>query len=272
MKISVIVSAYNSAATIERCVESVLAQKGAETELIVVNDGSRDNTAQVLEKYSEKIIIINKENGGVASGRNAGLNKASGDYVMFLDSDDALSENCVEKLVEKQKKYNADIIRFEYKIVSKSGGVSKPLHYFDKEEYIQKDEFKNKLYPLFISSIRLNSVCMTLIKRELIGDTRFSTEMKTAEDALFSVEIYSKAKNILVIPDELYVYYRTEGSLTGAGLSLATKYKCNFILSQKITGHLKEWHMDSVYWRVKTMLRPFVLTLDKVKRMWRSGK
>lgn len=271
MKISIIVSAYNSASTIERCIDSVLGQKGADVELIVVNDGSTDNTIDVLDKYKGKLKLINKENGGVASGRNSGLDEASGDYVMFLDSDDALRPDCIELLCEKQRAYGAEVIRFEYNIISKKGEITKPLNYFSKEEFISKDDFKTKIYPFFVSTIRLNSVCMTLIKRSLISSMRFSTKMTTAEDALFSLDVYTRARNVLIIPDELYLYYRTEGSLTNSGLSVAVKYKCNFILSKKIVEHLKQWQMDTLLWRTKSMLRPVVLTLDKVKRMRRNS-
>lgn len=98
-KLSVIIPAYNYAHTLSRAVESVIAQLDKTSELIVINDGSTDNTVAVLdvlkEKYAEKLIIFNKENGGLASTRNFGIDKASGEYLIFLDADDALCPDAI---------------------------------------------------------------------------------------------------------------------------------------------------------------------------------
>lgn len=272
MKISMIVPAYNSAATIEKCINSVISQEGAELEIIVVNDGSTDNTKDILSSYGNCIKLINKENGGVADARNAGLAAASGDFIMFLDADDCLGEGCIACLAEKQKELNADIVRFEYVISHKNGIKSKPLHYFKTEQFISKAEFKEKIYPLYINSIMLNSVCMTLFKREVIQNLRFRVGMKTAEDAVFSLEAYSKANNVVLLPNEYYIYNQTSGSLTDSGISLALKYKCNIILSMEIIRHLSQWGMKTPYWFFKALFRPLVLTVDKLRRISLSKK
>lgn len=272
MKISLIVPAYNSASTIGSCIESVLKQTGAEIEIIVVNDGSSDNTAGVLEAYGDRIRVINQKNTGVAGARNTGLQNATGDFLMFLDADDYLDDGAIARISEKQREHDADIVRFQYVTAYKNGTRVRSAHSFEKEEFIKKEEFPQKIYPYFINSIRLNSVCMNMIKRTVVENVRFRSDMETAEDAVFCVEAYTNAKNVLILPDEFYIYNRTDGSITGNGLSVKTKYKCNFILSGVIIRHLPSWGMNSPYIAVKAALRPFVITLDKIKRVRHSER
>ncbi|MDD4690188.1 MAG: glycosyltransferase family 2 protein [Eubacteriales bacterium] len=266
MKISIVIPAYNSASMIHKCINSILSQKGAELEIVVVNDGSTDNTLSVLEEYAGKVKVISIENGGVANARNVGLANASGDFLMFVDSDDALSDGAIETLVKKQNEKDVDIVRFEY-FLSYDGRLEKPIHFFEKEEFIEKKDFKEKIYPCFINGILMNSICLHMYRREVIKDIKFSTNMKTAEDACFSLNAYKKANNVLIVPKEFYIYNQSPYSLTGGGLSIYQKYRCNIILSNNILKSLKDFDMNTPYWIFKTALRPLRLTLDKINRI-----
>ena len=267
MKISVIIPAYNAAGTICRAVDSVLNQRGAELQVIVVDDGSKDNLPIVLEKYGDAIKLISIENGGVANARNVGLSNADGDFVMFLDADDEYAEGCIEHVVKKQHETNADIVRFGYVIDYGGGRRQKPLHSFEKEELIEKSTFAEKIYPLYINGIMLNSICMTLFKKEIINGLRFRVGMKTAEDAIFSMQAYTNAASVLILPEEYYIYNQTGGSLTGNGLSVLAKYKCNAVFSGEIVKILPVWGMSSFKWYAKAVLRPLFVTFDKIRRM-----
>lgn len=266
MKVSVIIPSYNSADTVVGAVESALNQSGAQMDIVVVNDGSTDNTKEVLARYTDRIKLISVPNGGAASARNTGLQYADGDFIMFLDSDDELKEGCVRQLLEEQQKTAADIVRFEYVISNGKGSMHKPLHYFKEKDFIIRENFKEKIYPLYVNGIMLNSVCMCMFKRSVIDGLKFRTDMQTAEDAVFSLNAFSKADSVLVLPEEFYVYNRTEQSLTSSGLSLMNKYKCNIILSREIIKKLPEWGMNSPGWHIKAALRPIVLTVDKIRR------
>lgn len=267
MKISVIVPVYNSASTVENTVLSLLSQSGAEIEVIAVDDGSSDNSVDVLMKYRDRIKIIRKDNGGPATARNIGLDNADGDFVLFVDADDTLKDGSIEKIVQKQRQYDAEAVRFEYVIRHPDGKAVKPLHYFNKEEFITNDEFKEKIYPYYIDGIQMNTTCMTLFKRSLFDGLRFRTDMRTAEDAVLSMMIYSRAKNILTLPDEYYIYNAGENSLTAKGLGLIEKYRCNFKMSIEIIRHLGDWGMKTPKNVVKALARPLVLTVDKIRRM-----
>ena len=116
MELSIIIPMYNAASSIERCLVSTQRQNIAKTdyEVIVINDGSTDNSLEVANgvasRYSN-IQLYSQENGGLSRARNAGLDKAKGDYIFFLDSDDSIAENCLEKIISKCKEHNLDILR-----------------------------------------------------------------------------------------------------------------------------------------------------------------
>ncbi len=267
IKISVIIPAYNAAHTICTAIGSVLEQRGAETEIIVVNDGSSDNLIEVLEEYGDVVKLISIPNGGVANARNVGLRFVKGDFVMFLDADDFLKPGCFEHIINELNQTNADIIRFGYEINYGDGAFKKPLNYFKIREFINKDEFPDKIYPHYINGIMLNSICMTLFRRDILKGLKFRVDMKTAEDAIFSMLAYTKAQNALILPDAYYVYNQTGGSLTGSGLSVMEKYRCNIEVSKQIINFLPEWKMNTAVWYIRGAIRPAILTFDKLKRM-----
>ena len=114
--LSIIVPAYNAESTIEKCVESVIQQKVSfHYELIIINDGSTDNTKEIIKKYKDSHIkLINQENRGFSGARNRGIDEAVGRYLMFLDSDDYLIGNCIQKMMETMKEEDADVVQGSY--------------------------------------------------------------------------------------------------------------------------------------------------------------
>ena len=109
-KISVIIPVYNCEKFIEKCLQSLVNQTLTDIEIILVNDGSTDNSQKIIEKFSDtRIKLINKKNGGQSSARNVGLDVANGEYIGFIDSDDWVDSDFFEKLYNTAKKYNADI-------------------------------------------------------------------------------------------------------------------------------------------------------------------
>lgn len=110
IKVSIIIPVYGVEKYISQCLESVINQSYENIEIIVVNDGTKDNSMKIVEEYllDERIKIINKENGGLASARNRGIEEATGEYIYFLDSDDWIEVNTIEVLVEESN--NLDII------------------------------------------------------------------------------------------------------------------------------------------------------------------
>ena len=119
MKISVIIPVYNTEKYLKECVESVLAQTYHNLEILLINDGATDSSPQICESYAKqdaRIKLIHKENGGLSDTRNTGIKQCSGDYVLFLDSDDYWDDpKMVEKLADQMQQYPVDILNFRYK-------------------------------------------------------------------------------------------------------------------------------------------------------------
>ena len=267
-RVSVIIPAYNSAKYIKKCIDSLMIQNYNNLEVIVVNDGSKDNTLDILKTYGDKIKIISVENGGAARARNIGLENATGDFILFLDGDDYYEKNCISDLVEFQENTKVDIVIFGYKIILPDGKIKFPDTSIKGSGIIEKKDFKKEIYPYFITGITLNSVWRAMYKRSCLEGVRFRENMKTAEDAVFNLEAYTNAQSAASLNVMYYCYVQNSGSITGSGLKIKEKYKNNFRLSKEILRHLKPWGMNNPYWIIRTFLRPVVLTFDKLLRMF----
>lgn len=265
-KISIIIPAYNAEKYIDRCLNSIFSQKGAELEVIVVNDGSTDNTYEILLGYGDRITLINKENGGVASARNDALAVCTGEYVIFLDCDDYLPENTFSYYIDICTECDPDIIRGNYKVVFDDRTML-PQKRMYRTELIDKNRFKTEVYPHFITDILLNTCCASLIKREMIS-TEFRKDMRTGEDAVFMINVYSNAKNVYFTDKIVYNYYQTGTGLTGTGLTVWKKFLCNCVISQEILRKLKEWNMFNPLWIIRACIRPIKIIFSKLKRVF----
>ncbi len=271
-KLSVIVAAYNAEQYIDRCISSILSQK-ADTEIVVVDDGSQDSTLEILEKYKNqiKLIALEQNGGSVARTRNIGLENARGEFITYCDADDWYQPGALRKILAAQEKANADIVRFSYLQIFENGVKWQPKVAFENE-FVPKNRFCKSVYPLFIGGIDLNSVCCAIFRRKIVEHIRFPLAYQTAEDAAFSIEAYTGANSVLFLDEPLYCYYCRRDGLTGVGLSVIKKYKCNFYLMQKMLRFLPKWEMNTVVWRIRTMLRPFKITVDKIRRQRKSVK
>ena len=117
--ISVLVPVYNTNQYLPRCIDSILGQSFTDFELLLIDDGSTDGSAKICDAYAEKdsrIRVLHKENGGVSSARNLGLNEAKGEWVVFVDSDDWISDNCIKLLTEPLRNKEFDIVVGDYRI------------------------------------------------------------------------------------------------------------------------------------------------------------
>lgn len=265
-RVSIIVPAYNCASYLKRCLDSLVNQSYPNLEILVVNDGSTDETVSIIREYNAKVTLLNKENGGVASARNFGMQRASGEFILFVDSDDYLDTDCVEQIMQIQRSYDADIVRFSYRLEFAGGKSKLPYDNFAQEFYLKKEDFSKHLYCYFFLSIRLNTVWATLYRSSILRDLNFRTDLHTAEDACFNADAYTRANSFVFIPAFLYHYYQNENGLTGTGLSIFEKYRCNAALSRCLMQHLKVWNMNTFRNRMILRLRIVWLTFDKLLR------
>lgn len=201
--VSVIVPVYNMESYLERCMDSLVNQTLKDIEIIVINDGSVDNSLKILNKYKkkypEKVQIINQQNAGISVARNNGLKLATGKYVGFVDSDDFVDLNMFKHLYDECNKTDADIMVCNYK-----------KYYTDTEKYDLVDVVKNihcnNLYeePSLINSIYY-APWNKLYKRSLFDDILFPVNKKY-EDINAILKVFLKAKNIGKLDEYLYFY------------------------------------------------------------------
>lgn len=199
-KVSVIIPVYNAEKTIEKCINSLLNQTFEDYELIIINDGSKDNTKILLEKFKDdnKVIIINKENEGIGKTRNLGIKKAKGEYITFVDSDDYVDKKMIEKYYNFAYKNNLDLVTSTYTKVINGKLVSWPGIKFDISNLKQNPRILN-----FVEY----GPCAKLYKRQMIIDNNiFFVENKKYEDIPFVCKALLKSEFIGYL-DESYYYY-----------------------------------------------------------------
>lgn len=209
-KISVIVPVYKVEKYIERCLESILKQDFTDYELILVNDGSPDKSAEICEEYAKEysnIVLLHQKNQGQSKARNTGIENAKGEYILFLDSDDYIEQGMFKHLIYITEKYNADVVSshhkddYDGKIVVKDN--------FDDFECTGVEATKHVLEGKKIPG----TACAKLIRKDCLGDLKFQIG-RIYEDAIFTAELFLKVKKVYVSSEQFYVYYHRKNSST----------------------------------------------------------
>ncbi|MFN7250048.1 MAG: glycosyltransferase [Anaerobacillus sp.] len=234
-KVSIIVPIYNVDAYLDRCFESLLAQTLTEVEIIAVNDGSTDNSLEILEKYADKdarIKVINKENGGVSSARNTGLSLATGTYIGFVDPDDWVDEKMYEVMYNTAINQGSDIVMCSYMREFGSHAKEKRFNLADQITYRDQEvqEILRRLVgplkeevaqPEFLDA--WGTVWSKLYRREIIIDNYIKfTDLNvigTNEDTLFNIQSFYNAEGFTFINQPFYHYWRANST------SVTTGYK-----------------------------------------------
>lgn len=204
--ISVIVPVYNVEAFLEPCVRSIIGQTYRRLEIILVDDGSPDNCPQMCEQWAQKderIRVLHKENGGLSDARNAGLKAATGEFVLFVDSDDWIAPEMAEKMLDAMVEYKADMVLCQYTEVFPNG---KMLRKYDGKRavrvYGRQEMFKLLLEDLEVT----NHVWRRLYKRKLLPENLFPVG-KNFEDMYVMAELTEKCETFVSLND-VYYYYR----------------------------------------------------------------
>lgn len=204
-KVSIIVPVYNVEKYIDKCLNTLVNQTLKDIEIIIVNDGSPDNSQEIIDKYQKKypkkIKSFIKENGGQGSARNFGLEKATGEYIGYVDSDDYIELDMYEKLYNKAKKQDLDIVICGNYCVTETGEKTVEL-----DRKIFKDKKKNAYFGKM-------AVWNKIYKKELLLNGNISFRSKLwYEDLDFTVQILSLAKKVGYVDKPLYNYLIREGS------------------------------------------------------------
>lgn len=208
MKISLIIPVYNVENFITRCLASVEKQTYKDFEVIIVNDGSTDSSAQIIDSFASQnpnFKVFTIENRGLGGARNYGIEKATGEYIIFLDSDDYIAENCIERFVSSAERDDGDIICCNFCDVAEDGT---PLLYY-------KNRFSEAITNIYKQpQILFNrfSALGKMFKRELFEDMQFVSR-EWYEDLRLIVKLYLNAKKIVYIEDFLFFYVQRQGSI-----------------------------------------------------------
>ena len=227
--ISVIVPIYNVEKYLNKCIDSIINQKYKNLEIILVDDGSPDNSGKICDEYSKKdnrIKVIHKENGGVSSARNVGINNATGNWISFIDSDDWIEEDYINNLLSNAKKNNAEISMCGYNRVYETKvekiNANGDIKVFNSREFLIK-----ALNP----QTGIGFSHMKLIKRQAISDLHFNDDMKVAEDAFFNIKLSKNINKACFIGEALYNYRNNQTSIVK---SFKSDYAQMYLYSMKI--------------------------------------
>lgn len=233
--ITILSPCYNVEEYLPQCINSIINQTYDNLQIVLIDDGSKDNTWKIMQHYAKtdkRIEIYHQENQGVASTRNNLLDKVKGDYVLFIDSDDWCELDMVEFMLHKAISQKADIVTCSE--VNNNGS-------FNKKTYIEETWNQPKSIFEFLRHIAINgSLCNKLIKVNLLHNQRFHSKISYGEDALFIWNLLQHTNKIIYTTKILYHYRTNYNSISHTSYD----YK-------KISGHLvwKKISADTkIYW------------------------
>lgn len=225
--ITIIVPVYNVEKYLDNCLENIVKQTYSNIEIILVDDGSKDSSGAICDKWKkidERITVIHKENAGLGYARNSGLEIAHGKYVMYIDSDDYMVNNMVEKLYSVVQCTGADTVYCGLKRVLPNGSVIDMPAYYNNESFEGKEILTKVLLEMIGSkpqekedALLFMSVWHALYSLKIIKDNniRFPSEREImSEDIIYHIEYLAKAKKVAYIADCLYCYRVNELSLS----------------------------------------------------------
>lgn len=258
--VSVIVPVYNVQDYIEKCLDSLVNQTLEQLEVIIVDDGSTDRTGSIVDeyqkKYSTKFKVIHKENEGVSIARNIGLEKATGKYIGFLDSDDWVNYDMYEKLYKKACENDSDIVVCDTLAI-----------YPDKKVLIESNiNESSKIEDLMINAYAV--IWNKIYKREIIDGIKFKSGMTFCEDVQFLYMVYPKIKKIGVIHETLHNYLQRVGSLTytyNEKLYQLIDSLDDIVNYYKEQGFYQKYYAELEYSYVRYLFATFIKRLAKTK-------
>lgn len=215
-KISVIIPIYNAEKYLRKCVDSIIRQTYSNLEIILINDGSTDESEKICIEYQnndKRIKLLTKENEGVSSARNAGLSIATGDYITFIDSDDWISDSSFEDAINVINEHNVDILKYSY---IKDYGFMKKTYKFSikTNEKIIEENYSKEIYPYVFSTYDLSNIWNAIYKRDILKNLKFNNSIKYGEDYLFMMNALLNSKSIFFLDKPNYHYYNNYSSAT----------------------------------------------------------
>ncbi|CDB75077.1 glycosyltransferase [Clostridium sp. CAG:265] len=220
-EISIIVPVYNVEKYLKRCIDSILNQSFTDFELILVDDGSTDNSGEIIDEYAikdERIKVIHKENGGLSSARNVGIEYSKGNYIAFVDSDDYINKNMYKILYKNAIKYNAEISICNFEYVYENDDVDEEQDIISEKISVNNNiESLEKLYSS--ENIQFIVAWNKLYKKNLFEKIRYDYG-KYHEDEFIIHKLLYKCNKSVYCYDKLYYYLQRNGSIMGSSFNV----------------------------------------------------
>lgn len=213
--VSIIIPVYNVEKYLEKCLDSALAQSLKDIEIVLVNDGSKDSSPQICEKYAKedsRIKLIHQENSGLSSARNTGLVHSSGEYILYLDSDDYISKDACEKLYETAKELGCDIVAANEIKVINGKEIPGERRKLPEKKVVSGKEF-------YVTSLKLGGIspCVqfSLYRRSFLDEAQIRfKEGIFHEDELWTPQVLLKARRLTCLDLPFYYHLCRDGSIT----------------------------------------------------------
>ena len=247
MRFSILVPVYNVEEYLSTCIESVLNQDFDDYELILVDDGSTDNSGKICDEYcakhSDVISVIHKPNDGLLMARRTGIGASSGDFLIFLDSDDYLFEGALRKIPETREKHSCDMVLYNY-YKEQTSSVIHLVPGVDVQVFSGAD--KMELYRKILTGAYMNAMWTRAVKRDIVDvevDYSCYGRISMGEDLVQCLPLYTNAEKIVYIDKSLVFYRRNKNGLTG---QWKADYFYSFQMCQRIIQqYIKKWGIDA---------------------------
>lgn len=253
--VSCIVPVYNVEKYLDRCISSLLAQTYSDYEIVIINDGSTDQSAELLKKYSNqnKIRIFSQKNQGLSAARNQGIKLAKGDYVTFIDSDDWVDKEYLNIMVEQMLKYDADIVSVDYLVCNHEKNVE---HKNEKVKIFYDEKCADALFAIEID----NYAWGKLIKRNKLFEKIFPVG-KRYEDIASMYKVYDSSNVVVLVKGIYYFYFQNESSITNDRKIKDVNDKLDFIEEMNNYSSKKNYE----YWGFYRIIKAFGALSDLFK-------
>lgn len=290
VKVSVVVPIYNSEEYLYKCIESILNQTYRDLELILIDDGSMDKSADICREYESKddrIRFFQQKNSGASEARNLGLKYINGNYLMFVDADDHIELNMIEKLVQKAESENADFVMcgMVVDLYHKTGIKKSSIYYEPVQRVITgNSNIPDKIIDL-VEDERISGPYCKLIRSKIIKDNNLMMppHISLQEDLYFNLKVMEKINKMCVIPDALYHYnqgleesvttryYNSKYEMTNEVHDLLMSYYKNRSQDRDILGRVMYIYIKNTYAAFINLFHPDCKLVYKEKLKYIKG-
>ena len=251
--VSIIIPVYNASKYLSDCLDSVLSQSYSQLEVILIDDGSRDDSLSLCRQYAardERVFVIHQKNGGPGAARNAGLEQATGEYLLFFDSDDLVFPNAIETMVTAMQGQDVVIALFSLGTLSGKSirGLIKQDMFLDKLDFLEK-------FSIWPGAYYYSALWNKLYKHSIIQENkiRFRTDFIWGEDALFNMNYYLYVQKIHLINFVVYQYNRRVSGLSWrSGFKLIKGIKIKSVIFHALKEvFIQSGQYNKYFWRVQ---------------------